>query len=122
MPLDIQVFMEPVREILRRHAPQVLPLTRTDACNSEDAAKLKQFGPQALFPGARAPEAATSGLLLLLGCWRESHELSQDISSPEGSYWHAIAHRIEPDASNSGYWFRQVGQHAIFPALHRSAA
>ncbi len=78
--------------------------------------------PSVLFPGARAPEAAVSGLLLLLGCWNESHELSQDIASREGSYWHALAHRIEPDASNSAYWFRRVGEHPIFPDLHRQAS
>lgn len=39
----------------------------------------------------------------------------------EGSYWHAIAHRVEPDAWNSGYWFRRVGNHAVFPLLHQAA-
>jgi hypothetical protein len=60
--------------------------------------------------------------LLLAGCWEESHELSQDIPSREGSYWHGIAHRIEPDSSNAGYWFRRVGEHPIFPELHRRAS
>jgi len=46
----------------------------------------------------------------------------QDIATPEGSYWHAIVHRQEPDAGNSAYWFRQVGAHAIFPALRDAAA
>jgi hypothetical protein len=120
--LDTAAFTEPVREILSKYAGLVLPLTRTGNCNAEDAAKLQQMGPQSLFPGARAAEAAASGLLLLLGCWDQSHKLSQEVPSREGSYWHAIAHRMEPDASNSGYWFRQVGEHAIFPALHRNAA
>ncbi|MDQ2841754.1 MAG: hypothetical protein M3Y72_12085, partial [Acidobacteriota bacterium] len=52
----------------------------------------------------------------------ESHELSQNDSSREGSYWHAIAHRIEPDSSNSNYWFRKVGRHPIFLGLHEQAA
>jgi len=67
-------------------------------------------------------QAAWSGLLLLLGEWERSHEISQDNSSPEGSYWHAIAHRIEPDSSNAGYWFRRVGIHPIFVDLHEKTA
>ena len=30
--------------------------------------------------------------------------------------------RQEPDAWNSAYWFRQVGAHAIYPALRDAAA
>jgi hypothetical protein len=68
------------------------------------------------------PEAALAGLYLYFSCWREAHEIAQNISTPEGSYWHAIVHRQEPDAGNAGYWFRQVGAHAIFPALREQAA
>jgi hypothetical protein len=67
-------------------------------------------------------EAALAGLYLYFSCWHEAHEIAQNISTPEGSYWHAIVHRQEPDAGNSGYWFRQVGTHAIFPALREQAA
>ena len=48
--------------------------------------------------------------------------MAQDIATPEGSYWHAMVHRQEPASGNSGYWFRQVGRHAIFPALRQAAA
>ena len=48
--------------------------------------------------------------------------MAQDLETQEGSYWHAIVHRQEPDAGNSGYWFRQVGKHPIFPALRARAA
>ena len=30
-------------------------------------------------------------------------------------------HRREPDASNAGYWFRRVGEHAVFDELARQA-
>jgi hypothetical protein len=68
------------------------------------------------------PEAALAGLYLYLLFWEEAHELAQNISTHDGSYWHAIVHRQEPDAGNSGYWFRQVGAHPIFPALREQAA
>lgn len=75
-----------------------------------------------LFPGARAPEAALAGLWLRWDDWDRAHALAQEIATAEGSYWHAIVHRREPDAGNAAYWFRRVGRHAIFPALHEEAA
>jgi hypothetical protein len=67
-------------------------------------------------------EAVLAGLYLYFSCWEEAHEIAQNISTPEGSYWHAIVHRQEPDAGNAGYWFQQVGVHPIFPALREQAA
>jgi hypothetical protein len=75
-----------------------------------------------LFPRSRAPEAALSGLYLYFSCLDEAHRIAQDVASAEGSYWHAIIHRQEPDAGNSGYWFRRVGSHPIFPELREAAA
>src|SRR5436190_1256681 len=74
-----------------------------------------------LFEGSYSPEAALSGLYLYFCAYIESHSLSQDISSPEGSFWHGIMHRQEPDPGNSGYWFRRVGSHQIFPAINDAA-
>src|SRR5436305_1040797 len=122
MALNLDALTDTVRNVLQKYSAQVLPLTRTGKCNRDDAAGIQSVSPSLLFPGARAPEAAVSGLLLLAGCWDESHGLSQNIASREGSYWHAIAHRIEPDTSNSGYWFRRVGEHPIFAELHRRAS
>ncbi len=70
-----------------------------------------------LFPGAPAPEAALAGLWLYFSCFEEAHGLAQEIPSAEGSYWHAIVHRQEPDPGNSAYWFRRAGAHPIFPSL-----
>ena len=66
-----------------------------------------------------SPEAALSGLYLYFCAYDESQSLSQDISSPEGSFWHGIMHRQEPDPGNSGYWFRRVGQPPDLPSLKR---
>lgn len=74
------------------------------------------------FPGAPSPEGALSGLWLYFSYFDESHRISQDLETRDGSFWHGIAHRREPDAGNSGYWFRRVGNHSIFPALREAAA
>jgi hypothetical protein len=71
---------------------------------------------------AQVTKVARAGLYLRAGFWDEAHELAQDISTADGSYWHAIVHRQEPDAGNAAYWFRQVGAHPIFPELARRAA
>jgi hypothetical protein len=93
------------------------------ACSSGKAlAALKSLDGRRLFATSRAPDAAMAGLYLYFGCWQEAHETAQNIHTPDGSYWHAIVHRQEPDPWNSDYWFRQVGRHPIFPALRDAAA
>ena len=83
--------------------------------------------------GAGAPDAALRPVLATLagasdraclaGLWLghdfldESHAISQELPGPDGAYWHALMHRREPDYWNSKYWFRRVGDHAIFPKL-----
>ena len=47
----------------------------------------------------------------------ESHQISQAIDTPTGSYWHAIMHRREGDFSNAKYWLRRVGHHEVFESL-----
>ncbi|MBY0506758.1 MAG: hypothetical protein K2X03_22755 [Bryobacteraceae bacterium] len=78
---------------------------------------LADYSAEELFPGARAPRGALAGLWLYFGCWEEAHAVSQDDPSVEGSYWHAIVHRQEPDAANANYWLRRVGRHPVHAAL-----
>jgi hypothetical protein len=100
---------------------RALPLVRTPEI-SLPAEKTLAAAPAAeLFPGALSPSAALAGLHLYLGDWAGAHELAQNIESPEGRYWHAIVHRMEPDASNAGYWFRALGPHPVFGPLLREA-
>ena len=61
--------------------------------------------------------AVRSGLLLRADLNDESHTVSQDLKTREGSYWHGIMHRREPDYSNSKYWVRHVGAHPLFAEL-----
>jgi hypothetical protein len=100
---------------------RLMPLAH-GVCSSEEARrKLAASNAQILFPTARSVQAALSGLYLYFSCLDESHTLSQEIHTPEGSFWHGIMHRQEPDAGNAGYWFRRVGAHPIFPALAEAA-
>jgi hypothetical protein len=87
----------------------------------EAAEALRAAAPELWFPGARSPVGALAGLWLYFGAFEEAHGLVQNLGTDEGSYWHAIVHRLEPDASNSGYWFRRVGRHEVFPALLEKA-
>lgn len=69
----------------------------------------------------------SAALACLAGVWlkydflHESHEISQQIETATGSYWHAIMHRREPDYANAQYWFRRVGQHPVYDPLWESA-
>jgi hypothetical protein len=64
--------------------------------------------------------ACMSGLWLYHDFLDESHSISQDLHTIEGSYWHAIMHRREPDYWNSKYWFKRVGSHPIYPELNQA--
>lgn len=74
-----------------------------------------------LFPAGRSPEAALAGLWLYFSFFQEAHEIAQDIETADGSYWHAIVHRQEPDAANASYWFRRTGRHPVFESLATEA-
>jgi len=74
-----------------------------------------------LFPNAPSPSGALSGLYLYFGCLDQAHSIAQDLNTAEGSFWHGIMHRQEPDAANAAYWFRKVGKHPIFPTLRAEA-
>src|SRR5271156_4524952 len=82
---------------------RLIPLVHGASPSSEAKAALAALARLQLLP-----EAALAGLYLYFSCWQEAHEIAQNISTSEGSYWHAMVPRQEPDAGNAGYWFRQV--------------
>lgn len=57
------------------------------------------------------------GLWLLAGELHRSHDYSQQIDTPSGSFWHGIMHRREGDYGNAKYWFRRAGDHPVIEQL-----
>jgi len=44
------------------------------------------------------------------GDWEKSHELAQDVNTPDGSWVHAYLHRKEGDQFNAQYWYNRAKQ------------
>lgn len=110
-----------VAAVLEKCSGRLLPLTQSPDADTATATMLQQHSPASLFPNALNAEAAYSALLLLLGNWEKSHDLTNDDETPEGCYLHAIIHRMEPNPGNSAYWLRQLGQHPLFPEVRERA-
>ncbi len=124
MPFDAAAYGADIAAILAMDGDgdRLIPLVRGAATRAEAQARIEAKARiEALAARRLAPQTAVAGLYLYHSLWDDAHETAQDIPTPEGSYWHAIVHRQEPDAGNAGYWFRQVGDHEIFPALRERA-
>ncbi len=87
----------------------------------EDAMLERLFG-GALIREKTPARLCQAGLWLLAGHLEKCHEIAQSVGTPDGSLWHAIVHRGEGDFSNSIYWYRRTGEHAVYPALLAAAA
>jgi hypothetical protein len=83
--------------------------------------ELRRFDPMIdLGPETTDPDAARAchaGLWLYFDYLDESHNIGQELNTPDGSFWHAIMHRREPDPGNSKYWWRKVGSHPVLDQL-----
>jgi len=108
--------------LLRDAPPSPLGPGRPDAACRPALAALADdaFAPHRVVD-RDAAAACRAGLWLRFDFLDESHAISQEIHTREGSYWHAILHRREPDPSNAAYWFRRVGEHPIFPTLAKES-
>jgi hypothetical protein len=104
---------------------EALPLAPLGPGKPQPALRSKLEAVASAFPpGADRDRVAAcrAGLWLAFDFLDEAHAVSQELHTPEGSYWHALMHRREPDYANSKYWFRRVGEHPVFAQLAREAA
>lgn len=107
---------------LDQDGDRLIPLVSSGCSSKEAHAALIKQKASDLFPGARAPEAALAGLWLYFSCSDECHAIVQDLTTAEGSFWHGILHRQEPDPDNASNWYRRVGSHPVFLDLRDAAA
>lgn len=122
MSLDLTAYPPALAELLR-----ALPLAPLGPGKPDRAVegKLAALNDSALV-GTKAADrgmlsACRAGLWLAFNHLDRSHALSQELHTPEGSFWHAIMHRREPDAWNSKYWWRRVGSHPVLQQLAEQA-
>ena len=84
--------------------------------------RLDRLTPENIFPG-RKILSKTDALCVLSALYDwydfldDSHKCSQEIKTMNGSFWHGIMHRREPDYPNAKYWFQHVDHHPIYPVL-----
>lgn len=123
MPLDTTSLQPAVLSILQLDGggDRLMPLVGRTPSSEEAVRRLTDAQAGGFFPGAESPAGALAGLWVYFSCFDQAHTVAQDLNTPEGSYWHAIVHRQEPDDWNSGYWFRHVGAHPVFPDLLHGA-
>lgn len=115
-PVIAALLAEPRLALLGPGRPNLTMRSRLEALTPENL-----FAPSPLLD-ADAARACLAGLWLHHDFLDESHTLSQELHTTEGSYWHGLMHRREPDFSNSKYWFRRVGAHPVFEPLRAGAA
>ncbi|PYI55818.1 hypothetical protein [Paenibacillus flagellatus] len=65
--------------------------------------------------------AVVAGLYLWNDSLDASHDVSQDVHTATGSFWHGIMHRMEGDYGNAKYWFARTGSHPVFGELYAAA-
>src|SRR5438067_6522593 len=107
-----------IRELLTDRLPALGPGSPNAAVHEQ----LTTLTIEKAFAGQKivdrdAARCSLSGLWLWHDFLDESHKISQDIDTIDGSYWHGIMHRREPDYGNAKYWFRRVPRHPIFEPL-----
>lgn len=122
MPVDLPLLSEPLRTFLAGIGDGRRPMPLAGDCPAREetlqlGALVRDHPLDDLFPGARDDKSALAGLWLYVNALEESHRVSQSIPSVNGSFWHGIMHRREPDPGNAAYWFRRVGQHPAFPGI-----
>lgn len=111
LPPEIRTLLAPVAYALGSPNLAAKPALTKLAGELPPAAKDRDFA-----------LACVAGLWLYHDFLDESHAVSEELHTLEGSYWHGLMHRREPDFGNAKYWFRRVPTHQIFAELNAAAA
>jgi hypothetical protein len=121
MALDPANYRPAVAELLRSMPLAPLGPGAPDATARDRLAALEDAAFDGTVLNRDMLAACRAGLWLAFNFLDESHTISQGVETAEGSFWHAIMHRREPDPSNSKYWFRKVGGHPVIEQLREQA-
>ncbi|MBI2421700.1 MAG: hypothetical protein HYV27_02640 [Candidatus Hydrogenedentes bacterium] len=113
LPTDLDTILKPLFDELPLHAAMGQLVVTRGASPAHKALVEKLVK----LPEVGANSALAAGLWLYVDELDRSHTISQNDSSPTGSYWHGIMHRREGDFSNSHYWFHRVGKHPAMSKL-----
>ncbi len=72
---------------------------------------------------AAAPRAVAPPLMALWwakkGYWDKAHKMVMDEGGSDAAWVHAYLHRVEGDAENAAYWYRQAKKPVARTALDR---
>jgi molybdopterin-guanine dinucleotide biosynthesis protein A len=142
LDIDTPADLVTIRSMEAENLPSFSPTIEALLANPDGSPRLPELGPgrpveahrqtlRALTVAEICDELTIHDLAAarccLAGLWLwndfldESHQISQGIDTPEGSYWHGIMHRREPDPDNAKYWFQRVGRHPVFLPLAAAA-
>jgi hypothetical protein len=122
MTFDTAAYGPTIESVITDRLPELGP----GSPNAIVRPQLAALTVEKIFAGKRiADHDAARCCLSALWLWHdfldESHAISQEIHTVDGSYWHGIMHRREPDYGNAKYWFRRVPEHPIFESLASEA-
>jgi hypothetical protein len=110
------------RAILKRDAVAAYTKLVVSSSGNEAALEdLEKSTPKGLCAGfvrdLNEAKCMLSGLWLWHDFLDRSHEISQSVHTPSGSFWHAIMHRREGDFGNAKYWYAKVTGHPILASM-----